>query len=405
MSIFSYRDFDEKTLMEDTLVMLKYINETCGGVESGFQQAAEESGWKVLNGNDIGFSGLSGSHDEFYGEVLALLTSQVNIMGKYDEGGKLTGVGIYFWGTGAAADDEFGWLHMIGDGLADIAVALGESGISNGYILTAFDNLLTRVAEFAQENGLTGRDVLISGHSMGGMGVNSMASASSQGAWGGFYEDSAYIATASPTQNQLDDKVLNLGLENDPVYRVLEGDNITNDTLIAHDKPLDTCANNLVAFNDFYTSNPLLSLLNIASWANGHGMDWYINAFEKLLNSAFYEMTNLNSTIITAQLSDEMRETTWVEDLNYNALAHTGPTFILGSDKADLIAGGRGIDYLEGFGGDDIFRDAGGFNIIRGGEGQDQFDLQGEISKTSIARRAALPLLKEPTAASRCCRM
>ncbi|URQ60668.1 polyurethanase [Pantoea alhagi] len=386
MSIFSYRDFDEKSLMKDAVLMLKYINEVFAGVDSGYQQEAESAGWKVLNGEDIGFAGNSGAHDEFYGEVLALLTSQVNIMGKYDDAGNMTGLGIYFWGTGAAVDDEFSWLHMISDGLADIGIALGNSGASNDYIIIAFDKLLTRVAEFAQENGLTGHDVLISGHSMGGMGVNSMASASSLGAWGGFYEDSAYIATASPTQNQLDDKVLNLGLENDPVYRVLEGDSITGSTLGVHDKPLETCANNLVAFNDYYTSAYGSTLLNIEDWMNGHGMDWYITAFNTILKSDFYESTDLNSTIIVAQLSDAMRETTWVEDLDRVALPHEGPTFILGSEKADLIAGGKGIDYLEGFGGNDVFRDAGGFNVISGGKGYDTFDLNGELSKTSIAQ-------------------
>lgn len=385
MSIFAYRDFDEKLLMKDVLTMLRLTNEIFAGKDTGFQQAAEETGWKILNGNDIGFDGLSGSHDEFYGEVLALLTSQVNILGKYDHNGKLTGIGINFWGTGGASDDEFGWLHLLLDGAVDIGVALGESGISNGYILTAFNKLLTRVAEFAEENGLTGHDVIVTGHSMGGMGVNSMASASNLGSWGGFYEDAAYVATASPTQNQLDDKVLNLGLENDPVYRVLEGDDLVSESLVVHDKPLPTCANNLVAFNDYYTENDFYSLLNLGGWANGHGMEWYINAFETLLKSNFYHFTDLNSTIITAQLSDEKRETTWVKDLNYNAQPHDGPTFILGSEKADLIEGGKGMDYLEGFGGNDIFRDAGGFNVIDGGAGHDLFDLQGEISKTSIA--------------------
>jgi Ca2+-binding RTX toxin-like protein len=386
MSIFNYRDFDEKSLMRDVNVMLSYIDGIFDGNETGYPQRAEQTGWTVLSGEDIGFDGLSGAYNEFYGEVLALLTSQVNIFGKYDNSGNLTSLGVYFWGTGGAADDQDLLLHIIGDGLVDIGVALGDSGISNDYIPTAFDSLLTRLAEFAQENGLTGRDVLISGHSMGGMGVNSMASASSLGAWNGFYEDSAYVATASPTQNQLDDKVLNVGLENDPVYRVLEGDDITADTLVVHDKPLDTCVNNLVAFNDYYTGNHFYSLLNINGWVNGHDIAWYTSAIDTLMKSNFYNFIDINSTVITAQLSDEMRETTWVEDLNYNALPHEGPTFILGTEQADLIAGGSGIDYLEGFAGNDTFRDAGGFNIVAGGNGYDLFDLQSEISKTSVAQ-------------------
>jgi len=388
MSIFNYRDFDEKTLMGDVTVMLSYLKGVINGDYEDYQQRATQTGWKVMTGEDIGFDGPSGPHNEFYGEVLALLTSQVNILGKYDSNGKLTSLSVCFWGTGGAADDSTAWLQMITDGAVDIGIALGGSGVSNDYIVIAFNNLLTRLAEFAQENGLTGRDILISGHSMGGMGVNSMASASSLGAWNGFYEDSAYIAGASPTQNQLNDKVLNLGLENDPIFRILEGDSTTGDTLIVHDRPLETCINNLVAFNDYYTGNYFYSILNIFGWINGHHPTWYINAIDTLMKSSFYTFTDINSTIITAQLSDEMRETTWVSDLNYNALPHEGPTFILGTEQADLIAGGSGIDYLEGFAGDDTFRDAGGFNIIAGGEGHDLFDLQYEISKTSVAQMA-----------------
>ncbi|QCT19305.1 polyurethanase [Jejubacter calystegiae] len=386
MSFFEYRDFEQRTLANDYISILQSTTNLFTGSDIDINANQENFTWKILSGEDIGYSGLSGSHDEFYGEVLALLTSQVNILGKYDDNGKLVGLGINFWGTGAAADDPLGWLHLLVDGAVDIAIGLGESGLSNGYILTAFNNLLTHVAEFATENGLTGRDVLITGHSMGGMGVNSMAAASSQGAWGGFYESSAYIGSASPTQNQLDDKVLNIGLENDPVFRVLEGDDITWDSALAHDKSLPGCSNNLIAFNDYYTQGHIFSLLNVTDWQYGHDMNWYINAVNTIMNSASYNYMDLDSTIITAQLSDELRTTTWVEDINHDARSHTGPTFILGSEKADLISGGAGIDYLEGFTGDDTFRDAGSSNIIFGGDGYDLFDLQSEISKTSVAQ-------------------
>nr|BFE97148.1 hypothetical protein GCM10020185_76840 [Pseudomonas brassicacearum subsp. brassicacearum] len=61
-----------------------------------------------------------------------------------------------------------------------------------------------------------------------------------------------------------------------------------------------------------------------------------------------------------------------MQDLNRNAETHTGSTFIIGSDSNDLIQGGQGNDYLEGRAGNDTFRDGGGYNVILGGQGEQQ---------------------------------
>ena len=61
---------------------------------------------------------------------------------------------------------------------------------------------MSSVAAFATANGLTGHDIIITGHSLGGLAVNSMATLSAQGQWGGFFEDASYVAFASPTQNR-----------------------------------------------------------------------------------------------------------------------------------------------------------------------------------------------------------
>ena len=52
---------------------------------------------------------------------------------------------------------------------------------------------------FATANGLSGKDVLVSGHSLGGLAVNSMADLSNH-TWAGFYQHANYVAYASPTQ-------------------------------------------------------------------------------------------------------------------------------------------------------------------------------------------------------------
>ncbi len=81
-----------------------------------------------------------------------------------------------------------------------------------------------------RHTGLSGDDVTISGHSLGGLAVNSMAALSDDN-WGGFYAPSNYVAFASPTQYETGGKVINIGYENDPVFRALDGTNLTLSSL------------------------------------------------------------------------------------------------------------------------------------------------------------------------------
>ena len=104
----------------------------------------------------------------------------------------------------------------------------------------------------------------------------------------------------------------------------------------------------------------------------------------RILDSAFYELTGKDSTIVVANLSNPARENTWVQDLNRNAEPHKGSTFIIGSDGNDLIQGGRGNDFLEGREGNDTFRDSGGHNIILGGKGINTLDLQQAMSHVEV---------------------
>ncbi|QHM77734.1 Lipase [Mixta theicola] len=392
MAIFDYQNKNDIALINDALTLNAYSTELAGfTLDTSFQQRAAESGWKVLSAQDLSYSGSFDQHNIFNGETLFYWSAQVNVFGKYNDAGDLVSIGVCYWGTGDVKGVPGEQLNTMTDSLHDILIAL-ESEFSETYVSNAFGNLLSCVARLATENGLSGKDVIFSGMSLGGMAVNSTAMASANNAWDGFYEDSSYIAISSPVQNTYDDKVLNIGCENDPVYRALEGTSINfPGTFFEHDKPLDTCVNNLVIFNDYYGSEDF-TILSIAgqtwgAWA-GHDAVNYIEGLQSILNSLTYQITNRDSTVIVSRMSDEMREKTWVTDLNRFAEPHEGPTFIFGSDKADLIAGGKGMDYLEGFAGDDSFRDAGGFNLIDGGAGYDLFDLQGEISKTSIAQLA-----------------
>jgi Ca2+-binding RTX toxin-like protein len=217
--------------------------------------------------------------------------------------------------------------------------------------------------------------VVVSGHSLGGLAVNSMADLSSS-KWAGFYQDANYLAYASPTQSA-GDKVLNIGYENDPVFRALDGSTFNWSSLGVHDKPHESTTDNIVSFNDHYAStlwNVLpFSITNLPTWIS-HLPTGYGDGMTRILESGFYGQMSRDSTIIVANLSDPARATTWVQDLNRNAEPHKGDTYIIGSDGNDLIQGGKGADFIEGGKGNDTIRDSSGHNtfLFSGPFGQDR---------------------------------
>jgi len=347
--------------------------------------AVNNAGWSLISADQLGYQGKTDARGTYYGETLGYTTAQAEVLGKYDSEGNLTSIGIAFRGTSGPRESLI--TDTIGDLVNDLLAGFGPNGYADNYSLKAFGTLLGDVAKFAQSHGLSGDDITISGHSLGGLAVNSMA-ALSDGNWGGFYAQSNYVAFASPTQYETGDKVINIGYENDPVFRALDGTTRTSATLGVHDAPQESATNNIVNFNDHYASTAWnilpFSILNVPTWLS-HLPFFYQDGLMRVLNSEFYSLTSKDSTVIVSNLSDVTRGNTWVEDLNRNAEQHSGPTFIVGSDGNDLIKGGAGNDYLEGRAGNDTFRDDGGFNIISGGEGHNILDLQHALKNTEVA--------------------
>jgi Ca2+-binding RTX toxin-like protein len=347
--------------------------------------AVNNAGWSLIGADQLGYSGKTDARGTYYGETPGYTTAQAEVLGKYDSEGNLTSIGIAFRGTSGPRESLI--TDSIGDLINDLLAGFGPAGYADNYSLKAFGTLLGDVAKFAQAHGLSGDDVTISGHSLGGLAVNSMAALSDDN-WGGFYAQSSYVAFASPTQYETGGKVINIGYENDPVFRALDGTTLTPATFGVHDAPQESATNNIVNFNDHYASaawNILpFSILNIPTWLS-HLPFFYQDGLMRVLNSEFYSLTGKDSTVIVSNLSDVTRGTTWVEDLNRNAEKHSGPNFIVGSDSNDLIKGGTGNDYLEGRAGNDTFRDNGGFNIISGGEGNNTLDLQHALKNSEVA--------------------
>jgi Ca2+-binding RTX toxin-like protein len=350
--------------------------------------AVKAAGWTPITASQLGYEGKTDARGTFFGEKAGYTSAQVEILGKYDAQGHLTELGIAFRGTSGPREILIG--DSIGDVINDLLAAFGPNDYAKNYVGEAFGNLLNDVMAFAKANGLTGKDILVSGHSLGGLAVNSMADLSG-GKWDGFFADSNYIAYASPTQSSTD-KVLNVGYENDPVFRALDGSTFTGASVGVHDAPHASTTDNIVSFNDHYASTAwnLLpySILNIPTWIS-HLPTGYGDGMTRVLDSKFYDLTSRDSTIIVANLSDPARANTWVQDLNRNAETHKGSTFIIGSDGNDLIQGGSANDYLEGRAGNDTFRDSGGYNIILGGQGSNTLDLQQAVGKFDFANDGA----------------
>ncbi|WP_248741561.1 MULTISPECIES: polyurethanase [unclassified Pseudomonas] len=375
MGLFDYKKADGKALYSDAIALTLYSYTPTG-------QPLPGTGWAPLGASALGYQGKTDAKGTFFGEKDGFTSAEAEVLGKYDAAGKLIGIGVAFRGTGGLSYSD-----TFGDMKNNLLAAIGPVDYAKNYAKNAFDNLLKSVAAFASAHGIAAKDVLISGHSLGGLGVNSVAELSTSD-WGGFFKDANYISFASPTQSSTGTNVLNIGYENDPVFRVLDGTTFSTASMGKHDKPHDSTTDNIVNFNDNYASTAQnlvpFSIVNPLNWS-AHSSLGYADGLNRVIDSKFYNLTSQDSTIIVSNLEASSRGKTWVEDLGRSGEPHTGSTFIIGTDSNDWLKGGAGNDFLEGRAGDDLFRDDGGFNILLGGQGHNTFDLQKPLQNFSFA--------------------
>ncbi len=370
MGLFDYKNADGKALYSDAIALTLYAYTPTG-------QPLPATGWAPIGATQLGYQGKVGAQGTFYGEKDGFTSAEAEVLGKYDGAGKLIGIGIAFRGTGG-----LGYSDTFGDMKNNLLAAVGPVDYATNYAKNAFDNLLKDVAAFAIAHGLGARDVLV-----GGLGVNSLAELSGNN-WGGFFKEANYVAFASPTQSATGNNVLNIGYENDPVFRVLDGTTFSSGSLGKHDGHQDSATNNIVNFNDQYASTAQnlvpFSILNPLNWS-AHGSLGYADGLNRVIDSRFYDLTDKDSTLIVSNLTEESRGKTWVEDLGRSGEPHVGSTFIIGTDSNDLLKGGAGNDFIEGRDGDDRFRDDGGYNLLLGGKGSNTFELQKPLQNFSVA--------------------
>jgi triacylglycerol lipase len=138
------------------------------------------AGWTPISAAQLGYNGHTDARGTFTGNA-GLHQCQVEILGRYDANGQLSGIGIAFRGTSGPRENLLG--DTLGDAVNDLLAALGPAGYARDYAAKAFDGLLGDVAAFAKANGLSGADITVSGHSLGGLAVNSLADLSGALGW------------------------------------------------------------------------------------------------------------------------------------------------------------------------------------------------------------------------------
>jgi Ca2+-binding RTX toxin-like protein len=187
------------------------------------------------------------------------------------------------------------------------------------------------------------------GASLGGGAVNQMADIASS-EYAGRFAAAQFVAFASPIISNANG-ILNVGFENDPIYKSLEN---------YSDEP--SSLDNLVLATAQYMAG---------NYDGRHPLDYYahssiaLDVFARLQGSAFYDYMSPDSVVIFDAYSGAVSDVT-------PGRGSIG-AFYLGEAVADQIIGRAGIDFIEGFGGDDTLDGGGSADIMAGGPGNDTY--------------------------------
>lgn len=406
MGIFSYKDYDDNAvtkLVQEVGQLSAYTNAASvfgipgadglnflGDITGNFFangiNVGIPNGWAELKPADFGVSdSLMDNHgyftfkSEYTGDMLD--GPQAKIFGQYDEAGKLVRLNLDFAGTNSIID--------VLDYL-DLNTRTGAK---------LFEPLLDMVKDFATAHGLTAKDIVISGYSLGAGLANVMAE-ERLNLSGGFFADSDYIAFAVPKIYDNSNVVLNVGYENDVVHRIASNSpDIT--TMLTKDSPLffnldkeyASSTDNIVLFNDVYAP-PIwnlapFNLLNIPTGWYAHVEGIATDAISRIAHSSFYQYTKQDSVVVVSDLTALNRSLTWVEDKATAMSHHYGDSaFLVGTQFDDLIKGGLNSDYIDGGLGNDTIRAGLGIDHIDGNIGTDQLRLEGSHSDWQVFKMA-----------------
>jgi Subtilase family/RTX calcium-binding nonapeptide repeat (4 copies) len=219
----------------------------------------------------------------------------------------------------------------------------------SGTYINRFEPLLTVIAALAP----AGTHFYFTGHSLGGGAVNEMADiASSQ--YGGRFAAAQFVAFASPAITNANG-ILNIGFENDPIYKVLEN----------YSDKASSLDNLVLATAEYMAGN----------YDGQHPLDYYahsssaLGVIGRLEGSAFYSFMTPDSVLIFDAYSGPVTDVTPGRE--------SSGAFYLGEAVADQIIGRAGDDFIEGCAGDDTLSGGAGNDHLDGGTGFDAAQYSG----------------------------
>lgn len=193
-----------------------------------------------------------------------------------------------------------------------------------------------------------GAHVYVTGASLGGAAANELANIAAS-SYGGKFAAAKFVAFASPEiESSLG--ILNVGFENDPVYRVLNS---------YHDAA--SSLDNIVFATPQYEAG---------NYDGQHPFDAYAHvaapgfeALARVAQSSFLDQMTPDSLVIVDATDGVATDITPGRE--------TFGAFYIGQNVDDRITGRAGNDHIEGFSGNDILNGGQGDDVIVGGPGRD----------------------------------
>jgi Ca2+-binding RTX toxin-like protein len=231
-------------------------------------------------------------------------------------------------------------------GTDDSADVANYTMLANGSYLNFFTPLLNAVSAYAPVDA----QFSFTGASLGGGVVNNIANVAAT-AYGGRFADGTFVAFASPIVVNKSG-ILNLGVENDPIFKLVNGYRDQASSL-----------DNLVLATDNYLAGNYDGR-HPFSMDDHNSAQLGLDAVNQLQVSEFYDIMVPDSNVIFAA-SDGV-----ITDMNPKR-ASVGAFYIGREGSDDQMKGRNGADFLEGFGGDDTLTGGAGNDQIKGGEGND----------------------------------
>ena len=275
---------------------------------------------------------------------------------------------LYFVHNGAAAIVASSGDRLVislrgSDNAADIPSNINLlAGDADNYY-RQFHDLFQALDKYVTANHIS--SVLVTGHSLG---------ASAAELFMADHKSDVYTAVTfgSPTGTissvENDSRVLNIGLENDPLYALAGGRG----------------AHNAIENIDFADSSRsaldwLTHLISADDIVPTHDIGAYESAINRILKSDYYDTFTKDQTIIVDSTSDKVQGTDFAGDkAGVVILGQYGHNNELsGTNGNDLLLGGGGKDVLKGHGGNDILDGGVGNDKLHGGDGADVFMFAG----------------------------